>query len=715
MTNRKILKKLKNTKKIILKENLYNAIIELKNLYASIEHKPPQREFNNIESTFNYMLEYFGKDTPDPQREKIYKQLQKDLLNITDNFEEYIKSYQTTDYRNIYSYYHQKVDLLDLINKFDNNYEKLEDIFKRIWLKNKFETNLKIGFNQIFESKEIKTDYKAAFVSAITLSLIRFFDTNKFEILFETYQKCSPEISLRGLVGLILGLLFHQKRIKLYPQISSRFSLMNEVPNNTKNIELVLFQLIRSKETEDIIREFEQEIMPEMMKFQDDIKKLDFDDLASDNMMDDENPGWENFFDKNPEFLERMENFTKRQFDGSDIFSATLGNLKNFSFFQKISNWFLPFKSDNIEIRQKLSNSLDEKTAEKFLQSFEKASYFCNSDKFSFCLHIPDISPQMRNTAVNMLINEIEAAEEMIKDEKITNDFKVNKDIITRYIQDLYRFYNFNSNFKGYPNIFKLDLSIHNSEILNYFDNKEHILRSTAELFFSKKFFVEAAQAFEKAVNFGLNEADVYEKLAFSYQKIKKFDKALNYYKKAELFDRNKKWLFKKIGFTSLKTSNFQQALDYYKKAETEDPEDIAIQTFIGKCFLAKEDYEQALKYYFKADFYKPNNVKTMRSIAFASLKLGKFEQATKYALKCIDKKGAKFDFFLLGNINWINNNKKEAILYYKTAMSEFDSFDKFRDDFLIDKKFLMDKNISETDISLMIDYLEMIFYKKQA
>lgn len=712
MTNRDKLIKLKSIKNNLLRGTIYRAIVEFENIFAVTDNVILKNEFENIKATINFMLEYFGKDTPDDQRENIYRKIRLDLITLTDKTKEYIKSYQVTDFQNIYSYYYQKIDVKKLLFNFENDQSDLDSIFRKLWLTDNFSTDLKSILNDFFDNDAIDNYYKSSIVSAITLSLIRFFDENKFETLFDIYHKQIGECSLRALVGVVLNILIHQKVIELHPKVISRFDLLNEIPNNSENTELILFQLIKSKETEEIIKEFEEHIMPEMMKMQSEIKDFNFEDLSSENMMDEENPGWENFFDKNPGFLERMENFTKRQFDGSDIFSATLGNLKNFAFFQKISNWFLPFSSNNQDIKERLQIALDEETTNKFLTTFEKASYFCNSDKYSFCLHVPDIAPPMRDAAVNMLMAEIDSAEEMLKEDHLNDFNRDSKDIIVRYIQDLYRFFNFNTKFKGFKNIFKLDLSIHNSRALQYFDNQDKILRSTAELLFSKKFFAEAVQAFEKSIELGANEADVYEKAAFSFQKIKQFEKALEYYKRAELFDQNKKWLFQKIGFTSLKTNNFQQALDYYLKAETLDPENITIQTFVGRSYVELENHEEALKYFFKADFYKPNSPKIMRSIVYSSFKLNKLDQAIKYANKCIEIDGQKFDFFILGDIYWIKNNIKEAIQFYVTAMNEFENFTDFLNEFKLSKDTLLENNISEINYHLMIDFLEMTYYK---
>lgn len=709
-----IINQLKASKAKLLDGEVYDGIVKLENVYHSIPETPKRDKFNSIKEMFKFMIEYFAKDTPDNQRENVYSQIQKDLVSHTDDLIEFYKAFQQTDFKNIYSKYHQKIDYLSFLRNFSDDVHKIDSVFMRIWLTNAVSSDFRNTMNEFFDNENVPDSLKCVVTSAITLSLIRCFDIKKLNVLFEIYLKQIGEPSVRALVGIIFILLLHEDTAKLYPEIHDRLKETQIIDNNDKNFEYVFLQIVKSKETENIIKEFEKDILPQMKKMQDGfIQNLDFEQFSSENMMDDENPGWENYFAKNPEFFEKMEQFTMRQFDGSDIFSATLGNLKNFDFFRIASNWFTPFSADNPQIAMHLQDKLKDDTLKDFLSAFENASYFCNSDKFSFCLHIPDIAPPMRETAVKMLISEIGGAQEFLSEDGSAEKFDYYKSLITRYVQDLYRFYNFNNNFKGFKNIFKLDIGIHKSTIFENIPNYKNIVRSSAELAFSQKFFSEAIVLFEKSVELGENEADIYEKIGFSYQKLKNFESALENYKKSELFDKKKKWLFKKIGFANIKLNNYEEALEYYKKAELEDSEDLATLMFIGRCNIALGNYEEALKSYFKVDFFKPDEPKVMRSVALCSLMTEKYDQSEKYLLKTIEVEPTKFDFLNLGNLFWIKNDKKEAISYYITAINEYKKFDEFKKNFTENQHSLTKMAISDFDIKLMLDYLEMKYYEK--
>ncbi len=708
--NRNKINKLKRLKNSLYSEPIYLSISELETNFRS-EEFAIESEFQKVKSTFEYMINYFAQDMPDPQRGKIYSDIRKDLLNITDLLIEYYKSQSIDDMRNVYTHYNKKVDILHLIKTIPNNIDNIETLFWQLWMTDKFDSSLNTELLELMKEKKLRDETKSVLVSAVTLSLFRVFDSNKFILLFHLYYLNNGESSIRALVGIVYNLFIHEKRYLLYEELGKYLSDMLDNEEDMQLVELVILQHIKAQDTENIIKEFNEDLLPEMMKIQGDLeddlsKRLDIEDIASDNMMDDENPGWENYFDKNPELFEKMEQFTMRQFNGSDVFSATLGNLKNFDFFYKISNWFLPFSENNEEVKQRLYPVLGEELAEKFLQTFSKASYFCNSDKFSFCLHIPEIQEAMRETSVKLIIAEVEGAEQMLKEDASNDELRKIRDIIVRYIQDLYRFFNFNNIFKGFSNLFKYDIGVHKNNILGGYKKYNEIVRAGAELYLKQKMFYNAALAFEKAVEYGANEQEVYEKAGFCWQKLGVFDKSLEQYKKAELFGEKKKWLYKKIAFSYLKIKKYKEALEYYQKAELEDAEDTTIQSYIGKCFMYLGDYDKALKYFFKVDFFKPNKVKTMRSISYCLFMLKKYEQAEKYAQKCIDKEPNSFDFFLLGNLNWVKGEKSEAIDFYITAMSEYPNLEGFINEFNEHKVFLQENNISEIDIMLMTDFL---------
>ena len=63
-------------------------------------------------------------------------------------------------------------------------------------------------------------------VSAVTLSLLRVFDNKKFNFLLEAYKHEELQVNQRALVGIVIAISKHEKRIALYPETVSRLSLL---------------------------------------------------------------------------------------------------------------------------------------------------------------------------------------------------------------------------------------------------------------------------------------------------------------------------------------------------------------------------------------------------------------------------------------------------------------------------------------------------------
>ena len=87
--------------------------------------------------------------------------------------------------------------------------------------------------------------------------------------------------------------------------------------------------------------------------------------------------------------------------DGHDLFMGTFSMLKHFDFFNEISNWFLPFHRDNVNLLTSLPTEEDF-DREAFLDGLENAFYMCDSDKYSFGFNIKFLPAEQRKFMAGM-------------------------------------------------------------------------------------------------------------------------------------------------------------------------------------------------------------------------------------------------------------------------------------------------------------------------
>ena len=565
--------------------------------------------------------------------------------------------------------------------------------------------------SKIRKTKSIPWHDKCILVSALTLSLIRHFDSKKIMLLIDFYEDGENQVWQRALVGWIIGLYAYDKRLKYYPEILDRLISMQGDQSLIDNVEMIVIQFIKAKETEKITKKIRDEILPEVLKIKSKLEeKLDLDHITSSKSFEEKNPEWEHFFKDSPDIYQKFEEFSNMQLDGADVFLSAFAMLKQFDFFNKLSNWFLPFYQGNELVKNSLENIRENLDVELFTEGLEKTSFMCNSDKYSFCLnvkHLPSAQKSMMTELFNM---ELKAMNEMKEEDELINASTANKTIITQYFQDLYRFYKLHPWKNDFDDIFNLGLEIYNADFFQILVEDSSIFRNIGEFFFEKNFFNEALSIFLDCQVKKENNLEHYEKIAYCYQQTGDFQKALDFYHKAEYLEKNKRWLFNKIALCYRKIKNYKKAVEYYLEAEKLDPDDMQIQALLGQTYMELEDYDTALRYYFKVEYHEPDNQRIQRPIAWCYFMLGKLENARKYLKKTISKEGNKNDHLNLGHIEWSLGNKKAAIESYRQSIKKSNYDDEwFSRVFEEDKRHLLKNGIHPFDVILMMDYLKLM------
>ena len=102
---------------------------------------------------------------------------------------------------------------------------------------------------------------------SILLSLMECFDPRKFlNGYLDAATHADTQVNQRALVIIAIILHIHSNRLRLYPELMAKLSLLDEDGSFGKQLNRVYIQLLRSRETEKIDKKMREEIIPEMMK-----------------------------------------------------------------------------------------------------------------------------------------------------------------------------------------------------------------------------------------------------------------------------------------------------------------------------------------------------------------------------------------------------------------------------------------------------------------
>lgn len=686
-----------------------------------------RNRLEQIQTSYQYMLQYMKLGMKDPERQKLYRQLLADTWEIADqtrialldeisthyyhslrrNPKQLPKTYGISTLQKILEGFADEMAVSQLAN-----YQGLDAILRRheethqvmfltTWSNSSWTLEEFAQAEDMLRSETLPTNDLCLFVSAVTLSLMECFDERKVNWLLDGLRHTNPQINQRALVGLVITLHLYPSRIALYPELEARISLFREDPNFSKQVNRIYIQLLRSQETEKIDRKMREEIIPEMMKNVNIMRnmKFGFEENPEEN---DLNPDWEKAFESSG-LGDKIREMNELQLEGADVYMSTFAQLKTYPFFKEPYNWFYPFDMHHSSIIKEFGFKPTGDNA--ILSLILQSGFFCNSDKYSLCFTMAHI-PQSQRTMMlsQMTSQDLDALMDESKSSAL-RQYAERPDVISnQYVHDLYRFFKLSQRRHEFRDIFKEEIALHRIPALKDILCKPELLITIADFHFRKEHPAEALELYKELIALNHANADIFQKAGYCLQKEKRYKEAIDAYLKADVLKPDHVWTIRHLATCYRQIRDFASALEYYKKVEAIQPENHNILFYAGSCLAELERYEEALQYFFKLDFIESNCIKAWRAIGWCSFVNGKYEQAMKYYEKILASKPLAADYLNAGHVAWRTGKIEKAAELYSKAALEYGGQEIFREMFGKDKETLVRQGISEKDIPLMMD-----------
>lgn len=693
---------------------------------------------NRIESTltaYGYMLQYAAQGMDDPNRKTFYRQTLRTAYELTDITNITLLSQKTNgtyfdrirtlsihpakayaelqmqletfteDVSTAPLLYHDEKRLQTEMESIHSTHETtLNELFDKTWA-TPFWTEAEASeANDILQSVLVQPNDLAVMVSAVTLSLLRIFDARKFKFLSEAYKHENLQVNQRAIVGMVIALSKHEKRIGLYPELVSLLSLLCENEDFQKNLHTIQMQLLISRETTKIDKKMREEIIPEMMK---NAKQLNDPKFRFDESEDseDRNPEWEEWMDKSG-MTDKIKEMGEWQMAGADVYMSSFSQLKHYPFFHQISHWFYPFDL-NLPILAPLKKDFDSSVFSP-LKLIAHSDFFCNSDKYSFSLAILSMPKAMKDMSMQQMEEQARMNEEhRDKLEQLMQKKKEAKGTSRQYIQDLYRFFKLWRRHQEEEDIFHWSFNLWENPWLKDVFSTEDIFKELADYLFQKDYLEEAYTLFQKLMTFGSKRTEVYQKAGYILQKQKRYADAIQHYQQADILSPDNVWTNKHLAQCYKLLGDMPKALEYYKKVEATQPDNLNIALQIGQCLARMEQYVDALAYFYKVEYLEKNPDNARRAIAWCSFVSGKYKEALKYYQLLLEKPSSKaHDWMNAGHVYFVMHEIPLAIEHYQQAQSFEKSHTVFLEKFNKDKNALLSLGLMEEDIQIMLDLL---------
>lgn len=649
---------------------------------------------NEIAETYKYMIHYLLEGARDDNRENLLGDLSERIHTLGDMAVRAVKRHDSSEYYYSLLRFNElrKEHLSEILQEYGKIVSELSlaeaagnDVSE---FRKQKEELLERLFNSLFTSLGEDSEYAelvnyltsgyadnniaSQSLSAITLSLLCFYDKGKMNALLDIYENVENEaIAARALVGIVLTLVDNAARVNSDPRMKGRLYLWNDSIETYRRLRETIRIIVGTRDTERVAAKMKEEVLPELMKLRPDImKKLnEISGTESEAVTFENNPEWEEILEKSG-LSKKMQELSEMQSEGADLMMVTFSNLKNFPFFNTAANWFLPFDSEHTAL------SLDG-NMKKFIDMLQSAAAIvCDSDMYSLALSAARMPQNQREIITGQLSAQFDQMKEEMKSQRLKSSTPTFDIEVQKVVRDLYRFFKLFRKREGFNDPFARPLNFTAMPVIGEMMQDEDVLELIGEFYFKRGYYNDALPILEHLSESRPDDGTLFEKIGFCHQYNDSLTAALDAYDKASLLKTPGPWLVQKLAYVNRRLGNYDKAADYYQKALNMDPDNLSLLMNVGNMMLMGGDNAGALRHFYHANYVSPDNKKVLRAIAWVEFLNGNFSKSGDYYSRVISMEARASDYLNAGHASLMQNKFKDAVeMYRKSAEGKTEEF----------------------------------------
>lgn len=323
------------------------------------------------EETYTLMLKYFAEGAEDSRRNDVYNEVLAHTLAMAEKIK------RLMGFRNSTSIYYSKVRTiarqgrtliyytrrLQMMNQqqllqniletdisaanqqgADGRSALIEELFDYIWVAGRMTEEEYEALESLIAGNVVSGGEKMWLVSALTLSLLSYYDLPKLTLLVniaDSYNSNDTSdnavIYSRAIVGIALAAMYYRRRFMVDHSVSG---LLDFMPGVGVNMAMLQTQLLVQYQTRRIRKTFDTDFMSLLNQMRDKIG--DLNELR--NILEDEDPELPPGLD--PEVIHAIQSRLQQANDmahrGLDMMYHHFRQLKSYPFFRETRNWLKP-------------------------------------------------------------------------------------------------------------------------------------------------------------------------------------------------------------------------------------------------------------------------------------------------------------------------------------------------------------------------------------
>lgn len=633
-----MIKTINKIKEGILDFRLGDALAELDEIINAHVDWGLGDELNSLADNYKLMLSSMSQGLTDPMLDENYLRLLRESYRLYSKVKWNVRKMQNQSFGTIYGAT-LNIDVDTCCTKLENFFaddilgqdskeqhqQYTNEVFNVLINQSLWNDETAQKMEQMLLSPTVDVKDKLLFVTAVMLSACGTFDYRKLAVLLHVYQQTDIEqLRIRALVGWVMSI--DSTMDKIYPEQKLMVSGVISDLRVQEDLFALQLQIIYCLNAMSDNKAIKDDILPDLVKGQGmpniDIRIIEDPDEIDDFIAREENE------EKLEALQDKVERMMDMQKNGADIYFGGFAMMKNFPFFNTLSNWFCPFYYEHPELRDIYKGDANINV----VKSLMNAVPFCDSDKYSFALAMNTVIAKIPKNMLDMLGNgELKSLEDFAQLPEDTV-------FLRNYLQDLFRFYRLCPMNKKFQNIFA----------------SEKALFITSELFAGSDFAQKTTKIAEILLDKHLNEQFVFlakncttmsQKLLGMignyYMSIEEFDIAMDMFERLYDEEPDSKTAIKGLAKCHFHFCEYQNALEMYLKLEELSPESRVVQQnkYVCMSYVGRE--EEAVQGLAKLNYENPGNHAILSALGWAYLVCGKKDLALKRYAESVEVEGA--------------------------------------------------------------------------
>lgn len=325
-----------------------------------------------------------------------------------------------------------------------------------------------------------------------------------------------------------------------------------------------------------------------------------------------------------PEYTAKMRDMSEAQLRGDDVYVESLGRMRQFPFFSKVANWFLPFHMEHSELA-----SLVDSDGAGVASLVEKLPALCDSDKYALMLSMAATPQQVRGAALANMYSSYSKLADSPEGESMLADIegaKFRKVHISNIAKNIGRVFRFCKDAEGVFPGNELHVSAYLSELSAADDGR--VCERVADSFFRLGYYNIAANLYRDCIPADHTPENAPEiarlacKCAAAYEAFNVWPMALSHRMMAydsgdESYENAVPLVKDAMKMKSVQIPNPSRFLFPFREEKSSDPEYLRL---LAKAYFAEENWNGALEVLYNLEYVLPEDDSSIKWLMLRAL-----------------------------------------------------------------------------------------------